>query len=108
MKGLVNTFNALGDGVKTIVAASDDFDQYDKEHPTDDWFRTSVEKFTVEQTLDYIALRNGMNVENNSNLINSNFFGGSHKWNYIALTAIIGAAAVLGFFLIKRRKAKAE
>ena len=106
MKGLVNTFNALGDGVKAIVAASDDFDQYDKDIA--DWFRTPVQKFTVEQTLNYIALRNGLNVENNSNLINSNFFGESHMWNYIALTAIIGAAAVLGFFLIKRRKAKTE
>lgn len=106
MKGLVNTFNALGDGVKTIVADSDDFDQYDKNIA--DWFRTPVEKFTVNQTLNYIALRNGINVENNGGLINSNFFGGNHMWNYIALTVIVSAAAVLGFFLIKRRKAKAE
>ena len=105
-KGFVNTFNALGDGVKTIVADSDDFDQYD-EHIAD-WFRTPVEKFTVEETLNYIALRNGMDVENNGNLINSNFFGGNHMWNYIALTVIVSAAAVLAFFLIKRRKSKAE
>ena len=106
VKELVKTFKNLDDGVKAIVAASDDYDQYDKDIA--DWFRTPVHKFTVEETLDYIALRNGMNVENNGNLINSNFFGGNHVWNYIALTAIVSAAALLGFFLIKRRKAKAE
>ncbi len=104
-QSLLTTYDALTEGVKAIVDASTDYD-FGKNATSENWFRTEPTFGTVGASLTYLINENNQNSTNNAW-----FMGGSSASNgYIAITAILsaGAIAAIAFFLIKRRKSKAE